>query len=555
MRLFQSKKGIIAFVGGLVAVVLIVIYIAFTVFFQSHFFFHTRINGVDCSGQTVAAVKERISEEMAIYKLTIEEKGGIQTLHGSDLGVEAEFDGTLEDVLKDQKGYAWIPSLFRQKNIEEDTLVKYDETKLDEVVGGLDFLQDETAQKPENAHVSDYIPGKGYEIVPEVEGNYIDPEKFKAALLTAIENLQTEFSVEKADCYEVPTVRSDDPQLTNLVAEMNKYLGITITYEAGGETEVVNGDKIHEWLKVGDNQTAELDEGKVAAFVGELGAKYNTSGKPKTLKTSWGPTVTVPGGNYGWLIDKDVEVAQLIADVKAGTDVTREPKWKQKAAGGFGATDYGNTYVEVNLTAQHLYFYKNGSLVIESDFVSGNVKLNRITHVGAYAIAYTQRNATLKGQDYATPVSYWMPFHNGEGLHDAWWRGDFGGAIYKTDGSHGCVNCPTATAKTIFENIKAGDAVLVYELPGTESPKAKDQSAGAEVTSAINAIGEVTTGSGSAISNARNKYNALSSGAKAYVKNYDTLTAAEEAFKHVNEPQPAQPEPAPTEPPQDTPVE
>ena len=109
---------------------------------------------------------------------------------------------------------------------------------------------------------------------------------------------------------------------------------------------------------------------------------------------------------------------------------SRHPEYSQKAASHSG-NDYGNTYVEINLTAQHLYFYANGKLLVESDFVSGNAAKGWSTPAGAYSITYKQRNATLKGQGYATPVSYWMPFNGGIGLHDANWRKTFGGTIYR----------------------------------------------------------------------------------------------------------------------------
>ena len=132
----------------------------------------------------------------------------------------------------------------------------------------------------------------------------------------------------------------------------------------------------------------------------------------------------------------------------------------------------------------------------------------------------------LRGEDYATPVKYWMPFAGDVGMHDASWRSSFGGSIYKTGGSHGCINMPPSAAKTVYENINKGYAVLVYTLPGTESKAALQQDAAA-VVNAINAIGTVTPESEPAIANARNLYNALSAEAKPYVSNYDVLTAAE----------------------------
>ena len=111
--------------------------------------------------------------------------------------------------------------------------------------------------------------------------------------------------------------------------------------------------------------------------------------------------------------------------IKNGEQTSREPEYSQKGASRTG-NDYGNTYVEINLTAQHLYFYVKGKLVVQSDFVSGNAAKGWSTPAGAYSITYKQRNATLKGQGYATPVSYWMPFNGGIGLHDANWRKTFG---------------------------------------------------------------------------------------------------------------------------------
>lgn len=130
--------------------------------------------------------------------------------------------------------------------------------------------------------------------------------------------------------------------------------------------------------------------------------------------------------------------------------------------------------MEINLTAQHLYFYKDGKLLVESDFVSGNESKGWSTPAGVFPLTYKQRDATLKGETYRTPVSYWMPFNGNIGLHDATWRSTFGGTIYKTSGSHGCVNLPPAVAKTIFENIAAGVPVLCYHLSGTESQTASN---------------------------------------------------------------------------------
>ena len=60
-------------------------------------------------------------------------------------------------------------------------------------------------------------------------------------------------------------------------------------------------------------------------------------------------------------------------------------------------------------------------------------------------------------------VTYWMPFvWNAVALHDATWRYSFGGDIYQTSGSHGCVNLPYEKAEELFNICEVGDVVVVH---------------------------------------------------------------------------------------------
>lgn len=202
-----------------------------------------------------------------------------------------------------------------------------------------------------------------------------------------------------------------------------------------------------------------------------------------------------------------------------------------------GENDYGDSYVEINLTAQHMFLYKNGQKILETDFVSGDLSEGNGTHVGAYKVTYKERNAVLKGRDYRTPVAYWMPFNGGEGMHDANWRRTFGGQIYKTNGSHGCINMPSPMAAKLYENIEAGFPVLVYTLEGTESKNKTDianENAAKSVMDAINGIGAVISVEQDAyIRSVRAQYDALNSNAKKLVTNYQTLVDAENQLNNL----------------------
>ena len=431
----------------------------------------TIVDGMDVTGKTASEVEDAIMEQLKGYTLTINGREDLsESITGESVGLYAEFDDTLDKAIASQKPMDWGKYRFGKavNEVNTDALLRYSDDMLNEALEGLSCMDEENMREPEDAKISDYDSATGsYSIIKEDEGTELQEDKVKEAVATAIMSLAESVDLEEQGCYLAPSVTSEDEALKTACETMNKYVGAKITYKFGDKAETLNGNEIHNWLTV-NGTSVSVSESKAAEYVKNLASTCNTAYKPKTLKTSYGKTVTITTGNYGWKIDQAKETAALVSLIKNGEQTSREPEYSQKAASHSG-NDYGNTYVEINLTAQHLYFYANGKLLVESDFVSGNAAKGWSTPAGAYSITYKQRNATLKGQGYATPVSYWMPFNGGIGLHDANWRKTFGGTIYKNKGSHGCINLPPAVAKTIYENISAGDPVLCYHLDGTES--------------------------------------------------------------------------------------
>lgn len=439
--------------------------------YETTFFPSTKINGIDASDKTVDEMEELIAAQVDDYELTLVKRGGdAEKIKGKDIGLSTVFDGELEQYLSEQEPMEWMLHLTERKNHEINAMVVYDEDKLTEKLDSLGMFDEEQVQQPQDAYLSEYVPGQGYEIVPEQQGNALNKEKVAEFVKTALQNLDSKLVLEELDVYEKPAITADNEELQEQAQRLNHYQDMSVIYEFGDKQEVLDGDTISQWVTLGENGEAEVDREAVAAYVKDLASSYNTAYQKKVLKTSYGPTVEITKGSYGWRIDQEGETEALYQILLSGESQAREPIYLQKAA-SHGENDYGDTYVEINLTAQHLYFYKNGQLLVESDFVSGNQSRGYDTPAGAYPLTYKQRNATLRGENYATPVSYWMPFNGNIGMHDASWRGSFGGNIYKTNGSHGCVNLPPSVAKTIFENIEAGMPVLCYHLEGTESGK------------------------------------------------------------------------------------
>lgn len=463
--------------------------------YRTKFFPHTIINGIDASEKTVDEVRQVMSKQIDNFESKIRSRdNNDEIIKGSDVGLAFVEDSSLEDLLHQQNSMAWIANMSGEKDLKIKSSFKVDDNKFEDTVSKLRAFDESKFVAPVDAKISDFVQGSGYSIIPEVEGNTLDVKKAKEYIKSQLIVLNDDINLdyEENDLYEKPAKRSDDPTLNLALTNLNNYISARISYD---KLNVLNGDTIHKWLTVNSDGSVNISDEGVASFVKTISNAYNTVGKPKTLKTSYGPTVTISGGSYGWKVDAEKEKATIKSLIEAGETTKREPEFSRKAA-SHGENDYGNSYVEVNLTTQHMFVIKNGSKVLESDFVSGNVAKNWTTPPGAFPLTYKTRNATLKGEGYSTPVDYWMPFNGGIGFHDAPWRSAFGGQIYRTSGSHGCVNLPPAIAKQLYDYVDSGFPVLCYNLAPTVAAPAPTESSSSSESSATEAtvepIGDTT---------------------------------------------------------------
>ncbi len=464
----KKPKRVFIIVLFILFFVLIISYASISYYYTNHFYKNTYINGQDASNKTIETVKAEINDEMRTYTLTLEGRNDlIDVIYGYNIGIKVVFDDGFEELLINQKGYDWPKYLFTTRDIEVETMIEVDEDLLNLNFEDLKFFDEELLIEPVDAYISEYN-GNNYEIITEEIGNIVKKDVLYNSVVESIKFLEPTLSLEDINSYEEPNIRSDNPELVRLLNDLNDFTRANIVYEFGDVTEVVDGSRISEWLVIDDYNQVNLDPQGVKDFVDYIGKTYNTFGKTRTLKTSYGQTIEVKGGDYGWWLNRGKEVHELTELIIEGANIVKEPSYLQTAA-QYGEDDVGDTYVEVNITAQHLYFYKDGKLVVESDFVSGNLSKGYVNPLGTFPVQYKEKNAILSGEDYSSPVDYWMPFYGDIGFHDASWRNKFGKNIYKTNGSHGCINMPRENAKKMYENIERGVAVFVYELPGTEN--------------------------------------------------------------------------------------
>lgn len=456
--------------GGVLAVICL-IYVAISVYFMSHFFVNTKINGKNFSGKTASDVEKYLQTNIKDYKLTILENEGRQdVISGSEIGLEYRAGTETEKLLKDQNGFAWPKAFFTENSRKVSVNVSYNEESLNQRISQLSCLQ--TEQTPaENAKPE--FDGNQYVIKPEVYGNAVDKERLTEQVKVHITEFQPQLDMVETKCYAKPKYVEDSKEVQEACDAMNKYVNASITYPMN-EPVVVDKALISQWLQVDGEMKVSLNTEAMKQWFTAFGDKYDTQGTTRTFTTPAGKSATVTGGTYGWSIDEDTELVNLQNSILNGEVVTREPAYY---AGGTAAAhsgqDWGNTYAEVDMSAQHMWYVQNGQVVLETDVVTGEPIPSKITPEGVYSLMWKQPNSVLIGDinpdtgepAYRTKVKYWMQVtSSGVGFHDAIWQTAFGGTLYQIPGtgSHGCINMPLDQAGALFNMIEPGTPVIFH---------------------------------------------------------------------------------------------
>ena len=427
----------------------------------------TIINGVPVSGMTTADAEAYIEGYFnGGYTLEIEDTEGVrEAITDTSIGYTVDVTGDLEAILKEENDGGRVSGPGVEHRYTVDAELKYDEAALRALLENMAFVKN--ASPTSDAYITPYEAGKAFSIVPEVQGTEIDMDKLMAAVKDALNSQTRLLKVENLDCYKTIQVTADNADLNQMCANLNRYKDINITYVFGDQQEILPGLEAVKWIDGVSGSTVQVNQQKVAEYVKYLADKYDTYGKPHTFTSTSGRQVSV-NGDYGWQINQAEEAVALTRMVQNGTNQTREPAYSRTAASRTG-NDFGTTYVEVDMGLQHIYMYENGTLIAEAPIVTGNVAKGWTTPEGLYTLYYKERDRVLRGPkradgtySYESPVSYWMPFNGGIGLHDASWRGKFGGEIYKNNGSHGCINIPPKTAAVIYEHVYNGIPILCF---------------------------------------------------------------------------------------------
>ena len=465
----NHKKPVL--ICGIVVLVLLIVYLAGMLYYNDKFLNGTMVNGSDVGGMTLQKANDQLSKKVNGQSLKlIFNDGQSEVLQSAQLGVSYNKDNSLNQLMKNQNKWAWFIGFFKNEKNTLTDLIQISDENLTNGIASMEHAKEENQIAPTDAYIQ-YKDGS-FSIIEETLGSKFNIEELVKNIKVALSEGKQQLDVTKANGYVKPQVYKDDQDLNNQLKAANEYCLSAITYTTPKGKEIALDGST--WLSKQDDGSYTKDESvfkeKLTAFVKELASQYNSIGATRTFTGKDGQSHTVSGGTYGFRVSTDSEVSALLKMINENkSENNRIPEHTGQLPSGENG-GLGTTYLEINITKQHLWFVKDGSVVLESDFVSGKESdPTRLTPSGTYYIYNKERNRVLRGTkqpngkyEYESPVSYWMPFNKGIGLHDASWRSTFGRDIYINSGSHGCINLPTGFAGSLYSQIYVNLPVVVY---------------------------------------------------------------------------------------------
>ena len=336
-----------------------------------------------------------------------------------------------------------------------------DEAKVVSSLAGISYMDEKNMSAPENARLKLKKNKKAFTAVEQSKGNTLDTAAVQSAVIETVRDYTGALNLEELGVYQKAAFAKESEGYKDFLKQANAFLDVRLTYDFGeGGKEVISAETIAPWVYPAQDGTMKIDQKKVKAYVNKIAKKHKDEPIYRQFRTHDGNLLTriVPDD------DATLDTAALVKDIvkclnkkKSGQRVV-----PYKDGEVIVSNNFGGNYVEIDLNKQVLYLYKKGKCILETNITSGNVRAGHTTPPGIYRVYSMETHVVLRGDDYASPVTFWMPFNGGIGLHAAPWRSTFGGDYYLYDGSHGCINLSYKGAEKIYNTIHTGWYVVLY---------------------------------------------------------------------------------------------
>lgn len=459
---------------GIAVGVLAIIYVGVAIFFMSHFLPNTMVNGENVSLMSVGDLSKQVSEIGASYSAHIAGDGLDLTIPAADIDFNYNGEAYGDEAIKQVPSWAWPLNIMGEHTYVVDKAISFNQDKLNAVIDAAVGKVNEGSTPPKNATMQYNEKSNAFEAVHQEFGTAVERDTVVSTVSNGVSTLQEEISLAEPELVQ-PTVTIDDQRLADGITRANEMIAHPIVLRiANTDAYTIDPKLMASWLSINADCNIVADGEAIKTWTeGPLSDQLDTVGKKRTfVRPDDGAEIEIEGGTYGWTINGEELANILVGNLQtANTAAINVPMKTEAVHWAPGGNEWGNRYIDVDLGGQYVRMYdESGNVIWDAYCVSGNPIYGGGTDTGVFYIYEKDSPMVLVGldyngdgePDYKTPVTYWMPFDGGEGLHDANWRGSFGGSIYLYDGSHGCVNLPYYSAEELYGITEVGDVVVVH---------------------------------------------------------------------------------------------
>lgn len=448
----------VAIALGAAAVALACAEFAGAQYYTDHFVPGTTVNGADVSNLTTSQLAARVRKGSDAWSTHVSGQGLDVTIRAADVDLDVSPAAYARKAKAQTDPARWALDLASPRHLEVATTVFYDADKLAAKVKEAVDAHNQSATHPQNATVAyDKDAGK-FVVKKESVGTALDATAVAKAVEKSASTLHTSTTIDNAALSQ-PTLPSTSKAVTEAAAKANALVAHAVPLTRDGKAlATVEPKTAAGWVRVGDDLSVTVDQGAIATWAKGALAK-------QVAKSDEEHDYAIDSAGLAKTISSRLEAGSSDAvEVPLSVVGTRPPESAGHESRG--------RHIDVNLKTQYARMYdKDGTVIWRSYIVSGNTSEGNGTPTGTFKVNAKRTDEKLVGADedhdgepdYISHVNYWMPFiGNSVGLHDASWRGSFGGSIYAYAGSHGCVNLPPARAAELYNLVRVGDTVYVH---------------------------------------------------------------------------------------------
>lgn len=463
----KKKKFYFAMIVITPIILCTLMYIALAFYYKASFSFGTWINGIYCTGKSVEEINEELCKKAVGKTFTIEGRDGLkEVLNLEKIHYQEDFITPLTKMKESQNPFLWGENLFVSKSQVLIPVISYDKNLFKKELQKYSFMN--TNSKNVTPRIEILKTSSGYEMYDN-RTVLVDPDKTMLKIENAIQDYEHSIDLAVLNCYESFEETPETKEKYRLWEKVNQFQSFHMQYLFGDNIEVLDSSIVSGWIKkdaddefmLDESGQLVLDESGIQTFIATLASKYDTVGAIRQFHSTRGDLITIEGGTYGNKLDQKAEVQYLLQAFAEHNESDRVPMY-EKTAKKQGKDDIGDTYIEIDMTKQTMYYYLNGVLQLETPVVTGNTSLKRGTPERVCYVYAKQKNRILRGPGYASHVNFWMPVNGNIGIHDALWRKNFGGEIYKTAGSHGCINTPYEQMERLYDMVEIETPVIIF---------------------------------------------------------------------------------------------